>query len=142
MVRKLIGNRVAEKDIRDWLQQQQFFGDSARFAEIELHALKRPGWLQIFRFQVEAKSKHGEWLTLFGVLRDDDRYNRVDIEAFPDRASQQITLAKWSEGCIQPRSQRVKQDSSAGENWWGFGLLLALAVLLVAVLGVRWMMGN
>ena len=45
-----IGNKSAEKDIRDWLAENGYLGKSAKFGEIELHAIKRPGWRQIFRF--------------------------------------------------------------------------------------------
>lgn len=49
---RLIDNRVTEYDIRDWLNRNGFAGSTSRFEELELHALMRPGWLQVFRFSV------------------------------------------------------------------------------------------
>jgi hypothetical protein len=60
MVKKVFGNRVTEKDIRNWLDENGFFGNSAQLHDLELHALKRPGWLQVFRFDVLAKRREDE----------------------------------------------------------------------------------
>ena len=141
MPRKLIGNRVAEKGIRDWLERKSFFGTSARFQELELHAVQRPGWVQVFRFQVEAKTKSGDWQFLYGVLRDDDRYNRVEIEVFNEAAYQQDKLNEWSVGCFQTRARRVAQGETGGQTWWGVGLLMGIAVLLFMIFAIRALMG-
>ena len=50
-----IGNRVTEKDIRDWLDSNQYLGSTATITDLELHAIRRPGWVQVFRFEVEAR---------------------------------------------------------------------------------------
>ncbi len=72
MFRKLIRNRVAEKDIRDWLSDNGYHGSSARLEHVELHAIGRPGWLQVFRFAGQVKTLDNQWLDIFGVLRDDE----------------------------------------------------------------------
>ncbi len=52
---RIFKNRVTEKDIRNWLDRNGFFGRAAEINDLELHAIKRPGWRQIFRFTVKAK---------------------------------------------------------------------------------------
>ena len=76
------GNRVTEKDIRHWLDDHEFNGDSAQITELELHAVKRPGWVQLFRFRLTANRKMETAETDFtanarfkgaGVVLDDER---------------------------------------------------------------------
>ena len=50
-----IGNRVTEKDIRDWLDANGFVGRTAKINDLELHAIERPGWVQVFEFQMRSK---------------------------------------------------------------------------------------
>jgi hypothetical protein len=55
----LLANKTAERDIRAYLSQSGFSGRTARFEELELAAIERPGWVQIFRFRVRARrSEH------------------------------------------------------------------------------------
>jgi len=75
-MRSLIGNKASEKDIRDWLSENGFLGGSAKFTEIELHAIKRPGWLQIFRFEFSGLTKDSERVKLYGAMRSDERYGK------------------------------------------------------------------
>ena len=35
-----LGNRVTEKDIRQWLDDNEFQGNSAQINDLELHAIK------------------------------------------------------------------------------------------------------
>jgi len=57
MTAGIFKNRVTEKDVRTWLDGNGFLGRSAKISDLELHAIQRPGWKQIFRFTVEAKRK-------------------------------------------------------------------------------------
>ena len=105
-MKSLFGNKSAEKDIRDWLNENQYYGNSAQFVEIELHAIRRPGWLQVFRFEAKVKTVADEWVQLYGAMRSDERYG--DPQMF---ASQQVTardeqLATWSENMITQRPRR------------------------------------
>ena len=106
MFNKLIGNRVAEKDIRDWLESNGYFGSSAKFDHVELHAIGRPGWLQVFRFVVTAKSTAGDWEEIHGVMRDDERYRRTEIRIFESVPEQVQLLDEWSAGLIVKRRRR------------------------------------
>ena len=108
MFGKLIRNGTAERDIRDWLARNGYYGRSARFEEVELHAIQRPGWLQVFRFSVTAKTTDDQWQDLFGVLRDDERYSRLDIEVFQAERDRNEVLADWSAGLIVRRRFRKR----------------------------------
>lgn len=99
-MRSFIGNKSTEKDIRDWLSQNGFLGKSADFAEIELHAIKRPGWLQVFRFDVRVKDAQREWQHLFGAVRCDERYGNPKMCVSRDLDERDSQLAEWSENLI------------------------------------------
>ncbi len=105
-VRPLIANSVTESEIRRWLSAHGYFGQSAKLAEVELHAIQRPGWLQVFRFHGEIKSRDGHWQALFGVVRDDQRRGRPDIRIFPTHDQQQALLREWSDGLITHRRSK------------------------------------
>lgn len=55
MAAGIFSNRVTEKDIRNWLNGNGFFGRAACISDLELHAVKRPGWKQVFRFTTRVK---------------------------------------------------------------------------------------
>ena len=82
-------NKFTEKDIRQWLSEHGYYGNSAKFVELDLHAIQRPGWLQVFRFQVEAKAANGGWETYFGAVRDDERTHETTIKTFRSYGQQQ-----------------------------------------------------
>lgn len=85
MVAGIFKNRVTEKDIRTWLDRNGFFGRSAEITDLELHAIKRPGWRQVFRFTAKVKRNTGSESprrlesresvkeVRFGVVLDDQR---------------------------------------------------------------------
>ena len=106
-MRSLIGNKSAEKDIRDWLTQNGYQGKSARFTEIELHAIKRPGWLQIFRFEFSVLTAEEVRVQLFGAMRADERYGKPKIMVDPDVLSRDTQLDEWSAGLITLRQHRT-----------------------------------
>ena len=105
-IRSLIGNKSAEKDIRSLLTQQGYNGKSAEFAEIELHAIQRPGWLQVFRFEAHWSNDNGDLKQLFGALRSDERY--ADAQFFVDERMdvRDEQLAIWALGLITQKRHR------------------------------------
>jgi len=105
-LKSLIGNKSAEKDIRDWLSQQGYVGKTAQFAEVELHAIKRPGWLQIFRFETSCMTAEGERAQLFGAMRSDERYGAPQILVDADLTVRDQQLATWSDGLITHKRRR------------------------------------
>lgn len=91
-------NRTTEKDIRAWLNANGFEGRAAEVTDVELHAVMRPGWLQIFRFRLRVGTEEH-----FGVVRDDERLrgkDKTQIELFDSAASQEARLAELSEELI------------------------------------------
>ncbi len=120
MLGDLAKNRTTEKDIRAWLNANGFEGKAAQVTDVELHAVRRPGWLQIFRFRVTTEA--GE---LFGVVRDDERLRgkeKTQIELFESEDSQETKLAELSEDLI------VQGNRSGGY----LGFIFLLCVLLLA----------
>jgi len=104
---RLFGNKVTEQDIRNWLNKNGYFGASADFSEIELHAIQRPGWYQIFRFSVKAKSISDEqWHELHGLLKDDERYRKNEVTVFLQPVKRDLALAECSKGMIVRRRRK------------------------------------
>ena len=130
----LIGNKVVERDLRDWLDAHDHYGRSAELEELELAAVRRPGWEQVFRFKVKAKNKvTGEWDDLRGLVRDDERAKtkaqKTEFRLTPDDATHDALFADWSDGLIRPRT-RAEKDAGRG------GLLATLAAAALAALVV------
>ena len=94
-----LGNKVTEKDLRDYLATQSYYANSARVHELELVGIERPGWVQYFRFHVEAKHEEDGWREFFGVIRDDER-NSFDVHLFDAAADQQDAIDTMTAGCI------------------------------------------
>ncbi len=102
MLKNLAKNRTTEKDIRQWLTANGYREAIATLTEVELHAVQRPGWLQIFRFRVSVNC--GDSVDeCFGVVRDDERLrgeSKTQIELFDSENLQQARLAVLSEELI------------------------------------------
>ena len=95
----MIRNRVTEEDVRDYLSQNGCIRGSIRLEHMELFAIQRPGWVQVFKFRAQAKTKRGEVCALFGVVRDDQR-NSLEVFVGDDIDVQVRMAEKWSEGLI------------------------------------------
>ena len=103
----LISNKAVEKDIRDWLSQNGYIGNSAKFDELELHAIKRPGWHQVFRFQLSGLTAERQSVQLYGAMQSDERYGQLAIVVHEDLAVRDAQLADWSDGLITQRRHRM-----------------------------------
>jgi hypothetical protein len=110
-MKNAIRNRVTEKDVRSWLDTHGFYGNSAEIRDLNLYAVQRPGWLQIFSFEVRVKSRsetENPWREMFGVVKDDERRrgnNKTQVELFADAVQQTEKLDQWSEGLIAQGNQ-------------------------------------
>lgn len=62
----LIANRVTEKDLRQHLTGMGYVGRSAKITGLELVAIERPGWVQVFEFQMRALKQGGDWEEFLG----------------------------------------------------------------------------
>ena len=125
----MIGNKTAEKDIRDFLSSNGYYGNSAKFIELEIHAIKRPGWLQVFRFTVEAKSVDDQWVTLFGAMKDDERFKLNEIQLFQNFNRRGHQLSTWSEGLLKPKNGSENRAAISSAAY------IKEAVILVLVIG-------
>ena len=140
---RLIANRATEKDIRDWLTNNGYYGRTANFLQLELHAIQRPGWKQVYRFSVEAKKQVGDdepeaghspgRETLYGVVRDDERNEirrkeAASICVFTDEDECEDFLASCSEGMLV-RGTRTSDNPV----WIVCGGLLLLFIVIVVL---------
>ena len=151
-----IGNRVTEKDIRDWLDANGFVGRTAKINDLELHAIERPGWVQVFEFQMRSKIRPTQistyqdeeseaelepaWLDRFGVVLDDERKRtqslRTQIWVFEDREGQQAKLESVSQGMLV----RNSGSNSSALLWIAVTAILFLAIVSL-VSWVTWALG-
>ncbi len=99
----LVGYRVTEKEILEWMAVNGYVTSAAKLSSVQLYALKRPGWVQVFRFQVEARDPGGQPRRLFGVLRSDERYGKPEILVFSTTVERDNQLRQWSKGLIVRR---------------------------------------
>ena len=124
----LIGNKVTEKDIRDYLTENGYYGRSAVIRDLNLTAVQRPGWIQVFQFEVRAKSVEGEWRDLFGTCRDDEAAEEFNVFLSPDRSDRDGQVATWSEGLLTTAKRE--------RHWVEVALLgVFVAVMALAILG-------
>ena len=104
--RGLIQNGVTEKDLRDYLTANGYYGRSASILGLDLKALERPGWVQVFEFHVHAKNRKGSWEQLGGVIRADERSDLFEVTYY-DNSSRSNVAREATDGMITaPRSSR------------------------------------
>ncbi|QDV46185.1 hypothetical protein Enr13x_60940 [Stieleria neptunia] len=106
------GDREMELEIRKHLTKNGYFGNSAKLQNVRLVAVQRPGWLQIFRFEVNARLQFEEtdgpdpeavYEDLYGLVRDDIRHKTTSIRVFQDPNERRELYLRWSEDLIQLR---------------------------------------
>lgn len=120
------GDHEMENAIRRHLSDNGYFGGTASFRAVRLAAVQRPGWLQLFRFEVTAKvAGAGEaesdveaddlpdspptYHDLFGLVREDHRHNQTEIRVFRSSDQRAELFGRWSDGLLQLRGGRAMQ---------------------------------
>lgn len=104
-----VGDHELERAIREHLTQNGFAGAGAKFIEVRLIAIARPGWIQVHRFtvDVEKQSEHFEdrepAMRRFGLVRDDGRKS-IEVRVFENVLGRNELFDEWSEGLIVLRS--------------------------------------
>jgi hypothetical protein len=139
-----IGNRVTEKDVRDALFDFGYDGRTATVSTLELFAIQRPGWVQVFSFRLRAKflpSENAEEFEreaadnneteLWGVVLDDERIKKhskkTQVWVFEDESKQRSKLEETSEGMLTCKT------GQGGNLAWGIIILIGvLAIAIVA----------
>lgn len=120
-----IRNRVTEKDLRDYLTDRGFDGRGARITDLELAAIARPGWIQIFRFEVRTQDKNSNWYDFFGVVRDDERY-QMQVLLTTVEEEREERFQEWSEGLFKAERQPLSMAQK-------YLLVLFLAFMALAI---------
>ena len=140
---ELIRNRVTERDIRDWLQKNGYDGGSAILDSVELYAIKRPGWQQLFRFsgsvrrQTPDSDDLTERLPVWGVALDDERK--------PTGSQMEVILCDCEEAQLERLSElsagMLTANKSADRNF-GIWSLVGMALFCAAILFLIAMVKN
>ena len=118
--RSLIRNGVTEKDLRDYLTANGYYGRSANILKLDLKALERPGWVQVFEFHVHAKQEEGNWEELCGVIRSDERSDLFEV-TFYDNSSRNDVVQRATDGMI---------TAQRGPRHWSYWPLMTLVALV------------
>ena len=124
-----LGNKVTEKDLRDYLATQSFYANSARVHELELVGIERPGWVQYYQFHVEAKHERDGWTELYGLVRDDERQS-FDVQLFDNEEDSRRAVRTATAGCIT-RPSRTRSGNLDEVDPKRAGLLPVSVVLAV-----------
>lgn len=95
-----------EQEIRDWFSSHGYEGRTAELSDLVLHAVQRPGWVQIFGFQARVKNHHENWVHAYGTLRSDERYGEPQIFVSQNVEERDQTMDSWSDGLIVRPSRR------------------------------------
>lgn len=102
-----------EISIRKHLTENGYFGGSAKLRGVRLVAVQRPGWQQVFRFDVTARVARpvaenapdlpAEYHDLFGLVRDDIRHGTSVVRVFSSEDERRSLFTRWSEDMIRLR---------------------------------------
>lgn len=101
------GDRDMEIAIRKHLDEQGVYGRTARLQRVRVVAMKRPGWIQIYRFEAIARvvqdedAEEGlvEERFFFGLVRDDGRAHS-QVVTFVSAEGRAVLFREWSDGMI------------------------------------------
>ena len=105
------GDREMELTIRRHLNQNGYFGNTAKLRGVRLVAVQRPGWLQVYRFDATARvrpesdgdetpDREAEYGKLYGLVRDDIRHKINSVRVFENEDERKELFAIWSEDLI------------------------------------------
>ena len=113
-------------EINEALTARGFRGDRAVFSRLELVAIERPGWIQVYEFEVRVSDRAGEDFYFFGVVRDDERKN-FEMHLAETKDEQEAVSAKWSAGLL---TREVKPLRPVHMVLLGvFAIIMATAVI-------------
>ena len=113
------GDREMELSIRRHLNENGYFGNGAKITGVRLCAVQRPGWVQVYRFDVSAKRRVDEDAIdsiaesevhvddgdrrdeLFGLIKDDARGKVTRIRVFTDAELRRELFEDWADGLLR-----------------------------------------
>jgi len=103
------GDHEMETEIRRHLNENGYFGRTAKLRAVRLVAVQRPGWIQVFRFEATARVNPGvdddqdaaaEYHELYGLVRGDQRQKRTTTRVFACETERRSLFRRWSEDLI------------------------------------------
>lgn len=119
------GDHEMEVAIRRHLTGNGYHGGTAKFRAVRLVAVQRPGWLQVYRFEVTARVAQmaendgpepaPEYHDLFGLVRDDIRHKINVVRVFESEAERRSLFARWSDGLICLRGAHGLSDGVSSD---------------------------
>ncbi|MEP3480159.1 MAG: hypothetical protein ABJZ55_12985 [Fuerstiella sp.] len=121
-------NKSTEKDLRSYLDDNGYFGRTAKFQLLKLTAVERPGWVQIFQFEIEAKREDSDWESLYGFCRTDERSDAFEVQMSHDALAAQQSFGEASEDMIT--HETAQQHSPF------VGLLFIAVVVTILAAGI------
>ena len=133
IIGRLIANKSTEKDVRDHLCGIGYVGATAQFLKLELFAVERPGWFQVYEFRIKAESKSGVWEERYGICRSDDRHGLLEVDLFEAEEDQRAALRRATRGLL---------TREPAEHHWVKTLLMLVFIGAVAVASIGAMLGT
>lgn len=121
-------NKSTEKDLRSYLDNEGYFGRTAKFKLLKLKAVERPGWVQVFQFEIEAKREDSDWETLFGFCRTDERSDSFEVQMSRDASDAQRSFGEVAKDMIT--HETAQQHSPL------VGLLFIVVVVTILGAGI------
>ncbi|GAA4458308.1 hypothetical protein [Novipirellula rosea] len=116
------GDHDMEEAIRKHLSDNGYYGRTAKFRNVRIVAVQRPGWLQVFRFDVtarlvppEADSEMADpppvYHDLYGLVKDDIRHKINVVRVFDCEHERRSLFTRWSEDMICLRGAHGLKNS-------------------------------
>lgn len=122
--RRKIANRGTERDLRDFLSEHSFYGRSAEILKLELKAIERPGWVQVFEFHIYARHTASGWQELFGTVRTDERSKLFEVQIFDTESASERSASEST-------AEMIRLDR--GPRHWSYWPLMVLAAVLISL---------
>lgn len=120
-------NGVMQTQIKKYLKTQGYRSGKFQISEVELVAIQRPGWKQIFRFVVTSQDDEGNPMRAVGIANDDERFG-CEYVLTKSVLEYHTLLEKWGEGMIHRKFSQNEVDIS---NQILFALLGITAVIIL-----------
>lgn len=91
-----VGDRDMELQIRRALTRDGYMGASAELSRVRLVFIQRPGWIQVYSFDARLATQQRESRSVYGLLRQDERSSRCEIQCLTSPAARASLLQEWS----------------------------------------------
>ena len=117
-----------DPELQKYLTKSGYYGRTAKCLSWELVGVQRPGWIQVFEFQIRAKRTTGDWEEKFGICRTDERDGTYEIQLFDNEDECREARLSSTEDMITTG----RQPNSLVKT---FLMILFVAAITVATIG-------